>query len=335
MRSVSTSQLQCVYPQLGGSKADEYARLLSERLGGGVLSNTCEWAAFLGNVGTESAGLTEWTQVPCDSSDDAPYCGRGPLQLTGRSNFQFCAGQSSCQCPGILDSPSEASSGSIGVGTAACVWQSLSGSSLNRYADGSQSGFLATACTINAGHANCGLPNGWLSRLSYWNKANNCLSGGPGPSPPGPSPPAPNPPGPPPPRPPPGPPSGNCDCSGLSNCLEYGGGKACFSKFNCGSIESEVETCIQYHGGVASCVDKYCSLDEGGDDDYYYDQVRISSRKSSTDQLTASDDVGIAIGVALVIALAIVVGLYVFKSRDGEASSVQQGQNSEVNESLM
>jgi hypothetical protein len=41
--------------------ADQYASMISNKMGG-ALGNTCAWAAFLGNVGTESAGLTEWTQ---------------------------------------------------------------------------------------------------------------------------------------------------------------------------------------------------------------------------------------------------------------------------------
>jgi hypothetical protein len=64
---------------------------------------------------------------------------------------------------------------SIGFGTAACVWESLSGSSLSGYADGTTTGLLKTACIINAGHYPCGTPNGWASRQKYWAAANSCL----------------------------------------------------------------------------------------------------------------------------------------------------------------
>ena len=174
MGTVSGSQLQCVYPQLGASDAHNYAGLISAKFGGS-LSTTCHWAAFLANVGTESAGLTEWTQNPCNAATAAPYCGRGPLQITGLANYRFCAGSGSCGCSGIVSSPAEASSGAIGVGTAFCVWNSLSGHSLSSDADGTLEGLRKTACLINAGHYPCSVLNGWASRQAYWAAANKCF----------------------------------------------------------------------------------------------------------------------------------------------------------------
>lgn len=175
MNSISATQLRCVYPRLSSSKASSYAAAVSTVMGG-ALGNACAWAAFLANVGTESAGLTEWTQIPCDAATAAPYCGRGPLQITGSSNYRYCAKVSECHCPNIASDPQEVSSNTdVGFGTAACVWESLSGHSLTRDADGTKTGLLKTACTINAGHYPCGIPNGWASRQSYWAKANSCL----------------------------------------------------------------------------------------------------------------------------------------------------------------
>ena len=62
MDRITSEELKCAFPQLGSSAAAEYAPMLSSSLGH-ALGNTCAWAAFLGNVGTESNGLTEWTQV--------------------------------------------------------------------------------------------------------------------------------------------------------------------------------------------------------------------------------------------------------------------------------
>merc|ERR1712176_443516 len=105
-----------------------------------------------------------------------PYCGRGPLQITGSSNYKYCADQSVCGCGSISSNPDSVSTDTaIEVGTAACVWEKLSGSSLSRDADGTVTGLLKTACIINAGHYPCGTPNGWQSRQSYWHTANTCL----------------------------------------------------------------------------------------------------------------------------------------------------------------
>ena len=173
---ISATQLNCVYPKLDAGSAARYAGELNSWMGDS-LTNACKWAAFLANVGTESAELTEWTQVPCSAATGAPYCGRGPLQITGSSNYAYCARQGVCKCPDISSQPTEVSQDeNVGMGTASCVWKALAGHDLSGDADGSRSpGLLKTACYINAGHYPCGTPNGWASRQAYWEAANKCL----------------------------------------------------------------------------------------------------------------------------------------------------------------
>jgi predicted chitinase len=178
MFSITAEQLQCVFPQLNSSAASTFAGIMTSLMGSPLgTSNSCQWAAMLGNIGTESDGLTEWTQLPCDSTDDAPYCGRGPLQITGQSNYNFCATNQYCSnCQSIVSQPSVVSTNpSVGFATAACVWGSLSGRNLNSLVDGSQNGFEETAEYINCGHLGC-TPNGWTSRLAYYNTAQTCLA---------------------------------------------------------------------------------------------------------------------------------------------------------------
>ena len=169
---ISGDQLNCVFTQLDSSSAARFAGELNNWMGDS-LTNACKWAAFLGNVGTESNGLTEWTEQPCSQT----YCGRGPLQITGQSNYAFCAKQGTCKCSGIESNPgSAASDENTGMGTASCVWKSLSGHDLSNDVDGTvDPGLLKTACLINAGHYPCGTPNGWQSRQDYWHAANKCL----------------------------------------------------------------------------------------------------------------------------------------------------------------
>ena len=172
--AISSDQLSCVYPRLGSNLASRYAPELNNWMGDS-LNTACKWAAFLANVGTESAELTEWTQVPCSAATDAPYCGRGPLQLTSYNNYKFCAGQGVCSCPDIAQHPEEVSNDdNIGMGSASCVWKALAGRDMSNYADGSREGLKKTACYINAGHYPC-TPNGWESRQQYWEAANKCL----------------------------------------------------------------------------------------------------------------------------------------------------------------
>jgi len=178
MTSISASQLQCTFSQLSSSKASTYASALSSHLGGtGTLTNKCHWAAYLGNVGTESNGLTAWEEYGCYSTYPDGFCGRGPLQITGSSNYRYCESSSDCSgCSGISSDPTVVSTNTdVGMETSRCVWHSLSGHTLSSNADGTLNGLLATACYINAGHSPCGTPNGWASRQSYWEAANSCL----------------------------------------------------------------------------------------------------------------------------------------------------------------
>lgn len=174
--SITASELQRTFPQLSSGKASTYASGLSSHLQG-TLSNKCHWAAYLGNVGTESSGLTQWTEIGCLSTYPDGFCGRGPLQITGKSNYAYCASASDCSdCSGIVSDPTIVSSNTfVGFETSRCVWHSLSGQSLSGFADGTLSGLRATACYINAGHSPCSTLNGWASRQAYWKAANTCL----------------------------------------------------------------------------------------------------------------------------------------------------------------
>lgn len=176
MKSITSTQLSCTFSKLSSSLSKTYTSSMNTFMKG-LATTSCDWAAFLGNVGTESDELTTWTQNPCNSATDAPYCGRGPMQITFSSNYEYCAGQTSyCSCPTIGSNPELVSSDTdTGFGTAACVWGILSGHDLSNDADGTLAGFKATACYINAGHSPCGDPNGWASRQSYWYQANSCL----------------------------------------------------------------------------------------------------------------------------------------------------------------
>jgi len=182
MTAITADQLKCVNPSLGHDRAFEYAAAASAKLGI-LLGSTCAWAAFLGNAAVASKEMAMWTEPRCLT--EAPYCGRGPLQLTSYSNYGFCSAQPSCNCPKIADDiESVSKSTQIGFGTAACVWGDLFGTSLSQFADGSREGFLQTACALTQGKYPCDavFPDGqpYEKREGYWRNASNCLGVRPG-----------------------------------------------------------------------------------------------------------------------------------------------------------
>ena len=215
MDAITAEQLKCVNPSLGHDRAFEYATAASAKLGR-LLGSTCAWAAFLGNAAVASNEMTTWkaprcqtrartrtrarartlsTRAPLPDSKpnptpnpkqeprcqtEAPYCGRGPLQLTSYTSYNFCSAQPSCNCPKIADDVDSVSkSAQLGFGSAACVWADLFGTSLSQLADGSREGFLQTACALTQGKYPCDavFPGGqpYERREAYWRNASKCL----------------------------------------------------------------------------------------------------------------------------------------------------------------
>ena len=173
MTSITAAQMQCVFPLLDAASASSYAASATLKMGP-LLGTTCAWAAFFGNVGVESFQLTLWKEIGCKTQP--PYCGRGPLQLTGTTNYNFCASQPSCGCPTVSSQiESAAKNADVGFGTAACVWGALFGSSLSPLADGTHAGFLKTCCKIHQGHYPCKHTSQYANREEYWRTASTCL----------------------------------------------------------------------------------------------------------------------------------------------------------------
>lgn len=174
MTSITAEQLKCTFPLLDAARASYYAAAASEAMGG-VLGTSCAWAAFLGNVAIETLELTIWKEINCATA--APYCGRGPLQLTSRNNYRFCARQPICHCPHIVrDLESAAHKAEVGFGTAACVWAALFGHSLTPLADGTRNGFIKTCCSIHQGHYPCANTGQYARRVQYWQTVSNHYS---------------------------------------------------------------------------------------------------------------------------------------------------------------
>lgn len=134
-------------------------------------------AAFSAQVGHESVGLLYFEEIAsgeeyegrcrdlgnCDSGDGAKYKGRGPIQLTGKSNYKAASasiGMDYVSVPDVVCFPQH------GFKTTVWFWNNKN---LNRYCTGSYDDFIILTRKINGG------TNGLQNRLDRWENAKNLL----------------------------------------------------------------------------------------------------------------------------------------------------------------
>jgi len=135
-------------------------------------------AAFVAQIGHESAGLLYFEELAsgsayegrcsglgnCQPGDGRRYKGRGPIQLTGRANYRE-AGRSLGLDLEIR--PEQVCFPSTGFKTATWFWMS---NNLNRYCTGNYNDFTALSRRINGGY------NGITDRRDRWAQAKSLLS---------------------------------------------------------------------------------------------------------------------------------------------------------------
>eukprot|EP00163_Fabomonas_tropica_P001067 TRINITY_DN10807_c0_g1_i2.p1 TRINITY_DN10807_c0_g1~~TRINITY_DN10807_c0_g1_i2.p1 ORF type:complete len:293 (+),score=75.69 TRINITY_DN10807_c0_g1_i2:319-1197(+) len=181
---VSSQQLCCAMTvhgkRLSSSKCDQYTPYLNAALKEGQITTKKRIAAFLAQIGHESASLKWWTELGGRSyfrkydgrrdlgntqpGDGYRFRGRGPIQLTGRNNYQK-AGQA--LGVDLTRNPDVVSTPTMGFRTTVWYWTTRK---LNRYCDSGD--FRTLTKRINGGY------NGYADRVKYWNKAKQCLGGG-------------------------------------------------------------------------------------------------------------------------------------------------------------
>jgi putative chitinase len=169
-KGVTLSQLHRIMPSLPMSKAKAYLPLLNRAMAEAKINTKPRKAMFLAQLAHESVSLRFFEEIASGAAyegrrdlgnihpgDGVRYKGRGPIQLTGRSNYR-AAGRA-LGLP-LESKPKMAAQPSVGFRTAAWFWNSRG---LNRFAD--QGNFREVTRRINGGF------NGLADRLAYYRRA--------------------------------------------------------------------------------------------------------------------------------------------------------------------
>lgn len=182
---LTDSQLQQIMPTLSASKRDQYLPFLNLIMPMYGIDSNLREAAFLAQIAHESGELKFWEEIwgptsaqkryepPSDlaarlgntqAGDGKRYKGRGPIQITGRSNYRKYGGLLGVD---LESNPDMASTTQTGLQVAGQFWKS---NGLNELADIPD--FTKITTRINGGQ------NGAASRQKYYERAKQVLGVG-------------------------------------------------------------------------------------------------------------------------------------------------------------
>ncbi|WP_239014135.1 LysM peptidoglycan-binding domain-containing protein [Archangium violaceum] len=171
---VSLQQLRAIMPNLSVDRAQQLLPHLNSAMREANINTPRRQAAFLAQLAHESAQFRYFEEIASGAAyegrrdlgntqpgDGVRFKGRGPIQLTGRSNYRAAG-----QALGIdlENNPHRAADPDVGFRTAAWFWNSRN---LNAYADAGN--FDAITYRVNGGY------NGKASRDAYYQRALSVL----------------------------------------------------------------------------------------------------------------------------------------------------------------
>jgi predicted chitinase len=171
---VSVDQLRRIMPNLSQQKAEQYLPHINRAMAEAGINTKNQKAAFLAQLAHESGQLRYMEEIASGSAyegrrdlgntqpgDGTRFKGRGPIQLTGRSNYRAAG-----QALGIdlENNPRRAADPDVGFRTAAWFWKSRG---LNSLAEAGN--FREVTRRINGGY------NGLSDRQQYYNRALSVL----------------------------------------------------------------------------------------------------------------------------------------------------------------
>eukprot|EP01016_Furgasonia_blochmanni_P009861 TRINITY_DN1412_c0_g2_i2.p1 TRINITY_DN1412_c0_g2~~TRINITY_DN1412_c0_g2_i2.p1 ORF type:complete len:233 (-),score=90.09 TRINITY_DN1412_c0_g2_i2:224-922(-) len=179
--SLTADQLKQIYPHASSAKVAAYAPHLDAALKSGGLTTCARQAAFLAQLGQESGEFQYMEELASGSAyegrrdlgntqpgDGKRFKGRGPIQLTGRSNYRAAGKALGLN---LEQNPQQVATPQVGFKVATWFWTSRG---LNSYADkNNQAAFDQITLRVN-GCMNCAATHK-ANRDSYWRKAKSVL----------------------------------------------------------------------------------------------------------------------------------------------------------------
>lgn len=171
---VTTAQLRAIMPNLSASRAEQVLPYLNSAMAEAGINTPLRQSAFLAQLAHESCGLVYFEEIASGAAyegrsdlgnnqpgDGVRFKGRGPIQLTGRSNYRAAGAALGID---LEHNPARAADVDVGFRTAAWFWSSRN---LNRYADAGN--FDTITYRVNGGY------NGKASRDTYYERAKQVL----------------------------------------------------------------------------------------------------------------------------------------------------------------
>lgn len=181
---ITDSQLAAVMPRLGKLSREDYLEPLNDAMAEFSIGERNEVTAFLAQLAHESGELRWWRELwgptPAQNryegrrdlgnirpGDGHRFMGRGPIQITGRSNYHACGQALGVDLevhPELLERPK------AGFRAAGWFWKTrhLNEKSIT----GTLDAFKAVTRAINGGY------NGLADRLKYWSRAKDAIPEG-------------------------------------------------------------------------------------------------------------------------------------------------------------
>jgi predicted chitinase len=173
-KALTLAQLRSFLPRLPKARAQEVLPHLNDAMSEAGINTPRRQAAFLAQLAHESAEFRYFEELASgrayerrkdlgnvNPGDGARYKGRGPIQITGRTNYRSAGKALELDLEG---DPARAADLDVGFRTAAWFWNSRD---LNKYADKGQ--IDAITRRINGGY------NGKASRETYYERAMKLL----------------------------------------------------------------------------------------------------------------------------------------------------------------